>query len=67
MLFSMKETELLYRKMGEHFKTLDKWQMYIITSHEEFCKLFGRKADNTRKMYNGMLRCFYYQYYKKNK
>ncbi|MBE6674809.1 MAG: class I SAM-dependent RNA methyltransferase [Ruminococcaceae bacterium] len=66
-LFSMKETEELYKKMGEHFKTLDKWQMYIITSHEEFCKLFGRKADKVRKLYNGMLPCYFYQFFKNDK
>ena len=66
-LFSMKETEALYRKMGEHFKTLDKWQMYIITSHEEFCKLFGRKADKVRKLYNGMIPCYFYQFFKNDK
>ena len=66
-LFSMKETELLYKKMGEHFKTLDRWQMYIITSHEEFCKLFGRKADKVRKLYNGMIPCYFYQFFKNDK
>lgn len=66
-LLSMKETENLYKKMGEHFKTLDKWQMYIITSHEEFCKLFGRKADKVRKLYNGMIPCYFYQFFKNDK
>ena len=66
-LFSMKETEALYKKMGEHFKTLDRWQMYIITSHEEFCKLFGRKADKVRKLYNGMIPCYFYQFFKNDK
>ncbi|MBO4983037.1 MAG: class I SAM-dependent RNA methyltransferase [Clostridia bacterium] len=66
-LLSMKETEELYKKMGEHFKTLDRWQMYIITSHEEFCKLFGRKADKVRKLYNGMIPCYFYQFFKNDK
>lgn len=66
-LFSMKETEELYKKMGEHFKTLDRWQMYIITSHEGFCKLFGRKADKVRKLYNGMIPCYFYQFFKNDK
>jgi putative N6-adenine-specific DNA methylase len=38
---------------------------YIFTSSEYFEKHFGKRADNTRKMYNGMLKCFYYQYFKK--
>ena len=66
-LMSMKDTELLYKKMGEHFKTLDKWQMYIITSHEDFCRLFGRKADKVRKLYNGMIPCYFYQFFKNDK
>lgn len=63
-LFSMKETEELYRKMGRHFKTLDKWQQYIITSHEGFSRLFDRKPDKVRKLYNGMLQCYFYQFFK---
>ena len=66
-LFSMKETEALYKKMGEHFKTLDRWQIYVITSHEEFCKLYGRKADKIRKLYNGMIPCYFYQFFKNDK
>jgi putative N6-adenine-specific DNA methylase len=63
-LFSIKETEELYRKMGAHFKTLDKWQQYIITSHEGFARLFDRKPDKVRKLYNGMLPCYFYQFFK---
>jgi len=63
-LFSMKETEDLYKKMGKHFQTLDKWQQYIITSHEGFQSLFGRRADKVRKLYNGMIPCYFYQFFK---
>ena len=66
-LFSMKETEALYKKMGEHFKTLDRWQIYVITSHEGFCNLFGRRADKVRKLYNGMIPCYFYQFFKNDK
>ncbi len=65
-LLTIKETEALYRKMGEHFKTLDKWQIYVITSHEEFSRLYGRKADKIRKLYNGMIPCYFYQFFKNN-
>ena len=65
-LLTIKETEALYRKMGEHFKTLDKWQIYVITSHEEFSRLYGRKPDKVRKLYNGMLPCYFYQFFKNN-
>ena len=64
-LFSMEETEALYRNMGKHFATLDAWQIYILTSHEGFERLYGRRADKVRKLYNGMIPCQYYQYFKK--
>jgi putative N6-adenine-specific DNA methylase len=51
--------------MGAHFATLDSWQIYIISSNDQFERLYGRKADKVRKLYNGMLRCGYYQYFKK--
>ncbi len=63
-LLSMKETESLYKNMGKHFSTLDKWQQYIITSHEGFQELFGRRADKVRKLYNGMIPCYFYQFFK---
>lgn len=66
-LFTMKQTEELYRKMGNHFKTLDSWQIYVITSHEGFERLYGRRADKIRKLYNGMLPCYFYQFFKKQK
>ncbi|MBQ8546534.1 MAG: class I SAM-dependent RNA methyltransferase [Clostridia bacterium] len=63
-LFSMREAEELYKKMGKHFQTLDRWQQYIITSHEGFQALFGRRADKVRKLYNGMIPCYFYQFFK---
>ena len=64
-LFSMEQTEELYRNMGKHFATLDAWQIYILTSHEGFERLYGRRADKVRKLYNGMIPCHFYQYFKK--
>ena len=63
-MFSVKDTEILYRTMGEHFRTLDRWQIYIITSHPDFERLYGRKADAKRRLYNGMIECCLYQYFK---
>lgn len=63
-LFSMSQTEELYKKMGKHFATLDKWQQYVMTSHEGFQNLFGRRADKIRKLYNGMIPCYFYQFFK---
>ena len=64
-MFSMADTESLYKKMGEHFKYLDSWQIYVITSHEQFEKLYGRRADKVRKLYNGMIPCYFYQFFKR--
>ena len=61
-----KKTEKLYRDIGKHFKTLDNWQIYVITSHERFEKLYGRRADKVRKLYNGMIPCYYYQFFRKD-
>ncbi|MBR2986716.1 MAG: class I SAM-dependent RNA methyltransferase [Clostridia bacterium] len=64
-LLTLEETEALYRNMGKHFATLDAWQIYILTSHEQFEKLYNRRADKVRKLYNGMIPCYYYQFFKK--
>lgn len=52
----------LYREIGESFRGLDKWSMYLITSYEDAERYIGRKADKNRKIYNGMLRTYFYQY-----
>ncbi len=61
---SHEEALRLYSAMGAHWKKLDSWQIYVITSDENFQKHYGRRADNVRKLYNGMLKCFYYQFFK---
>ena len=66
-LMELSEAEALYRKMGRHFKTLEPWQAYIITSHKGFENLYGRRADKVRKLYNGMLPCYLYQFFKNTK
>lgn len=52
----------LYRKIGERFKQLDTWSLYMITSYEDAQKDIGRKADRNRKIYNGMMKTYYYQF-----
>lgn len=52
----------LYRKIGERFKQLDTWSLYMITSYEDAQKDIGRKADKNRKIYNGMMKTYYYQF-----
>ena len=56
--------ESLYRKIGAHFKDYPNAGKYILTSHEGFEKHYGREADKKRKLYNGMLKCYLYQYFK---
>jgi putative N6-adenine-specific DNA methylase len=63
-LSSVPEVEALYREIGAHFRSLAPWQVYIITSHPQFEKLYGKRADKVRKLYNGMLPCFLYQFFK---
>ncbi len=57
------QVEQIYREMGKTFKVLDTWSYSIITTHENFENLFGRKADKKRKLYNGMLKATLYQYF----
>lgn len=59
-----REIEELYRTMGVHFRSLAPWQVYIITSHPYFERLYGKRADKVRKLYNGMLECRLYQFFK---
>lgn len=55
--------ENLYRSMGRIFNQLDSWSYFILTAHPDFEKCFGSKADKNRKLYNGNLKCYLYQYY----
>lgn len=52
----------LYREFGESFAKLDSWSAYMITGYEEAERYFGRKADKNRKLYNGMLKTYFYQF-----
>ncbi len=52
----------LYRQIGEAYQGLDDWSMYLITSYEDAEKYIGRKADRNRKIYNGMLKTYFYQF-----
>ena len=52
----------LYRTLGERFAALDTWSLYVITGYEEAERFLGRKAAKNRKIYNGMLKTYFYQY-----
>lgn len=63
-LMTPREAEALYREMGRAFSRLSPWQIYIITSHPQFERLYGMRADKIRRLYNGMIPCNLYQYFK---
>ena len=52
----------IYRDFGEAFRKLDSWSAYMITSYEDAQRYFGKKAQKNRKIYNGMIRTYFYQY-----
>lgn len=56
------ELPQLYKEMGTVFETLDSWSYYIITAYDEAQKYIGRQADKNRKIYNGMIKTYFYQY-----
>ena len=52
----------LYREIGEAFQRLDCWSEYVITAYEDAEKYIGKKADKNRKIYNGMMKTYFYQF-----
>ncbi len=52
----------LYQELGERFRSLDAWSAYIITAYGDAERYIGRKADKNRKIYNGMIKTYFYQY-----
>ena len=52
----------IYGALGRQFKQLDSWSAYVITSYTDAEKYFGRKADKNRKIYNGMLKTYFYSF-----
>lgn len=63
-LLDVRAAEELYRVMGRVFQPKKGWTYAVISPHEDFEALFGRKADKRRKLYNGMLKCQLYLYYR---
>lgn len=57
-----KNLPALYTQIGERFQALDSWSAFIITSYEDVEKYMGRKADRNRKIYNGMMKTYFYQF-----
>ena len=52
----------LYKQLGERYKALDSWSAFIITSYEDAQKDMGIKATKNRKIYNGMIKTYFYQF-----
>lgn len=52
----------LYTQIGQAYAELDSWSLYMITSYEDAERYIGRKADKNRKIYNGMIRTYFYQF-----
>lgn len=63
-ILDIKQARKLYSIMGEKFVSKHGWSYGIISPDEEFEKIFSRKADKRRKLYNGMIKCQYYMYFK---
>ena len=63
-LLDLQEAQRLYREMGRVFDKAHGWSYYVITPDEEFEQCFGRKADKSRKLYNGMIKCRLHMYFK---
>lgn len=57
------QVEQIYREMGRAFAPLTTWSIYVLTAFADFEKFFGRQADRKRKLYNGRIKCDYYQFY----
>ena len=63
-LLDRKQAEELYQGFGAAVSGLENWSLYVLSSHTEFERCFGRTADKKRKLYNGMIKCDLFMYYK---
>ena len=61
-LSEKKELEQIYSALGRGYESLDCWSMFVITSYEDAVKMIGKKADKNRKIYNGMIKSYLYQF-----
>ena len=62
-IMERREAEELYRAFGTAWRKFpDGWKLYLLSSHTEFERTFGKQADKKRKLYNGMLKCDLFMY-----
>ena len=66
-LMTPAEVEALYRDIGRAFRELSPWQIYVLSCATNFERLYGKRADKVKKLYNGMIPCFLHQYFKQEK
>lgn len=63
-LMDKESVAALYKELGDAWSNLGSWQIYVISSCDDLPRLFGRRPDKIRKLYNGMIKCNYYQFFK---
>ena len=63
-MMEQRSAQRLYHALGKHLRFADGWQKFIISSEPEFEHYFGKQADKKRKLYNGMIKCDLFMYYK---
>ena len=63
-IMEKQEAESLYRGFGKAWASTENWKLYLLSSHTEFERTFGRMADKKRKLYNGMIKCDLFMYFK---
>lgn len=62
-LGEINEVEEMYKEMGQAFQKHDTWSVYMLTSHESFEEIYGKKASKKRKLYNGNIKTDFYQFF----
>ena len=62
-LGDVREAERVYQAMGRLYRRLDTWSLFALSAHPEFPRFFGSRSTKNRKLYNGNLRCWLYQYF----
>lgn len=63
-IMEKEQAEQLYREFGARWRESENWQLYLLSSHTEFERCFGKTADKKRKLYNGMIKCDLFMYFK---
>lgn len=63
-IMEKEQAEELYRGFGKAYLQSENWQLYLLSSHTEFERCFGKMADKKRKLYNGMIKCDLFMYFK---